>query len=70
MVTFIRPGATVNDLFEVLRKWQVRNEYIRYAKYDSNCFDKDDDIFYDLEELHERSNDGKIVGTRENLIIG
>lgn len=69
MITFIKPGATINDVFLVLRRWDKRNEAIRYAKY-SNCFEKDDDIFYDLEELHERDKEGKIIGTRENLIIG
>ena len=69
MVTFIRPGATINDVFLVLRRWDKRNEAIRYAKY-SKCFEKDDDIFYDLEELHERDKEGKIIGTRESLIIG
>ena len=69
MITFIRPGATINDVFLVLRRWDKRNEAIRYAKY-LNCFEKDDDIFYDLEELHERDKEGKIIGTRESLIIG
>lgn len=69
MITFIRPGATINDMFLVLRRWDKRNEAIRYAKY-SGCFEKDDDIFYDLEELHERDKEGKIIGTKENLIIG
>lgn len=69
MITFIKPGATINDVFLVLRRWDKRNEAIRYAKY-SGCFEKDDDIFYDLEELHERDKEGKIIGTRENLIIG
>lgn len=69
MVTFIKPGATINDVFKVLRRWSTRNEFIRYAKY-SECFSKDDDVFYDLEELHERDKDGKIIGTKENLIIG
>ena len=69
MITFIRQGATINDVFLVLRRWDKRNEAIRYAKY-LNCFEKDDDIFYDLEELHERDKEGKIIGTRESLIIG
>lgn len=69
MVVFIKPYAKINDVFQVLRKWQVRNEFLRYAKY-SNCFDEDDDIFYDLEELHDRDKDGRIIGTKENLIIG
>lgn len=69
MVTFIKPGAKINDVFQILRRWDKRNESIRYAKY-SKCFDKDDDIFFDLEELHDRDKDGKIVGTREHLISG
>lgn len=69
MVTFIRPRAKINDVFEVLRRWDKRNEAIRYGKY-SKCFDEDDDIFFDLNELHQRDDKGKIVGTRENLIIG
>lgn len=69
MVVFIHPGKTINDVFQVLRRWQVRTEYIRNAKY-SGCFSEDDEVLYDLEELHERDKDGKIIGTRENIIIG
>lgn len=69
MITFIRPGAKINDVFTVLRRWDKRNEAIRYAKY-SKCFEKDDDIFFDLEELHERDKEGKVIGTREYLISG
>lgn len=69
MVTFIKPGTTIGDVFDVLRRWDKRNEAIRDAKY-SKCFDEDDDIFFDLNELHERDPKGKIIGTREHLIIG
>ena len=74
MVTFIRPNATINDAFDVLRRWDKRNEAIRYAKY-SKCFDEDDDVFFDLEELHRREDSkkgdkGKIIGTRDDLIVG
>lgn len=73
MVTFIRPKATINDAFEVLRNYQKRNEALRYARY-SELFDVDDDILFDLEELHKRSDKasdkGKIIGTREDLIVG
>ena len=69
MVTFIRPKATINDVFEVLRNYKKRNEALRYARY-SKLFDEDDDIFTDLEELHKREDKGKIVGTREDLITG
>lgn len=69
MVTFIRPRATINDVFDVLRSYKKRNEALRYARY-SKLFDEDDDIFTDLEELHKREDKGKIVGTREDLITG
>ncbi|WP_061342917.1 hypothetical protein [Clostridium botulinum] len=69
MITFIKPGAKINDVFAILRRWDKRNEAIRYAKY-SGCFEKDEDIFFDLEELHERDKEGKIIGTREYLISG
>ncbi|TDT63446.1 hypothetical protein [Fonticella tunisiensis] len=69
MVVFIHPSKTIDAVFQTLRKWQVRNEYIRQAKY-SGCFRDDDEIFYDLDELHERDKNGKIIGTRESLIIG
>jgi hypothetical protein len=69
MVVFIHPGKTIGDVFKVLRNWQTRNEYIRLAKY-SGCFQEDDEIFLDLDDLHERESDGKITGTKEHLIIG
>lgn len=69
MVTFIKPLAKIADVFNVLRRWDIRNEAIRYAKY-SGCFDNDDDIFFDLNELHERDKEGKIIGTRESYIVG
>lgn len=70
MVTFIRPFATVQEVFQVLRDYKSRNEAIRYAKY-SKCFAENDEIFSDLEELHKRDAQGKkIIGTREDLIIG
>jgi len=69
MIVFIHPDKTLNDVFRVLRRWEIRNEYIRLAKY-SGCFDEDDEVLYDLQELHEKDSKGKIIGTRENLIGG
>lgn len=67
MISFIHRDSITDTVFKVLRNWKIRNEYIRSAKY-SNCFEEDDEIFQDLEELHERDSDGKIIGTREHLI--
>lgn len=69
MITFIKPGAKISDVLTILRRWDKRNEAIRYARY-SKCFDKDDDIFFDLEELHKRDKEGTIIGTRDDLIVG
>ena len=69
MVVFIHPGKVINDVFQVLRRWEVRNEYIRIAKY-SECITEDDEIIYDLQELHDRDSKGRVIGTRENLISG
>ncbi|MCT4584080.1 MAG: hypothetical protein N4A54_04060 [Peptostreptococcaceae bacterium] len=69
MVVFIHRDSVIDTVFKVLRNWKTRNEYIRLAKY-SKCFDEDDEIFQDLEELHERDSSGKIVGTKEHLISG
>lgn len=70
MITFIRPNATLQDVFHVLKDYEVRNQAIKYAKY-SKCFEEKDEIFLDLQELHKRDGQGKkIIGTREDLIIG
>ena len=69
MVTFIKPKTTINDAFEVLRNWQKRNEALRYARY-SGLFEEDDDVIFNLEELHKRNDKGKIIGTRDDLIVG
>ncbi|KJS81660.1 MAG: hypothetical protein JM58_16430 [Peptococcaceae bacterium BICA1-8] len=70
MVTFIRPGARLSDVFDILRRWDKRHLAVEYAKQ-SNCFDADDDTFWDLTELDERDKKtGEIISTRENLIIG
>lgn len=76
MAVFIKPKATINDVFNVLTNWKIRNEFIRYAKY-SKLFDETDDIFVHLNELHKRnskdgkeSDEGKIVGNRDDLIAG
>lgn len=69
LVAFIHPNAKIADVFNILRRWDIRNDFIRYAK-NSNCFDEDDDVFFNLMELHDRDKTGKIVGTRESLIVG
>lgn len=66
-VVFIHEGAKVSDVIDVLMNWKIRNEYIRKAKY-SGIFTEDDIEIVDLESLHDRDSNGKIIGTRESRI--
>ena len=68
-VVYIHPGATVQDVINVLTNWKSRNEFIRKAKY-SGCFSEDDTEIVDLDSLHEREENGRIIGTRETKIEG
>lgn len=68
-VVYIHPGARLWDVVQVLTNWKTRNEYIRKAKY-SGCFEEDDIEIQDLLALHERDDDGRIIGTKEHLITG
>lgn len=67
MVTFIRPGATIGDVFKVLKYPKARAEAVSYAKH-SKCFKLTSDIFYSLEELDKVS--GKTITNRDDLIVG
>lgn len=68
-VVFIHKNGTVADVINVLTNWKIRNEYIRKAKY-SGIFKEDDIEIMDLDSLHEREKDGRIIGTRETRIEG
>lgn len=49
LVTFIRPNATLNDVFNVLRIPDIRHKAILYAR-STKCFD-DEEIFLNLYQL-------------------
>lgn len=49
LVTFIKPNAILNDVFNVLRNPQERHKAIQYAQK-SGCFE-DEEIFYNLYQL-------------------
>lgn len=68
-VVFIHESGTIQDVINVLTNWEIRNEYIRRAKY-SGIFTENDSEILDLQALHDRDNDGKIVGTKEIKIEG
>lgn len=67
MVTFIRPGATIGDVFKVLKYPKEREKAVSYAKH-SRCFKLTSDIFYSLEELDKVEK--KVVTNRDDLIVG
>lgn len=68
LATFIKPMTTLSDVFRVLRDYKYRSEMVTYAKH-SKCFRLDDEVFLDLEELDKKEKN-KVVGTRDDLIIG
>lgn len=68
LVTFIKPMTTLADVFRVLRDYKYRAEMVAYAKH-SKCFRLDDEVFLDLEELDKKEK-SKVIGTRDDLIIG
>lgn len=68
-VVFIHENAKVGDVIDVLTNWKIRNEYIRKAKY-SGIFNDDDIEILDLESLHDRDKEGRIVGTKDAKIEG
>ena len=68
MVTFIRPGAVINDVFKVVKNHKVRAEAVAYAKH-TRVFRLDDEVFSDLAEL-DKIEKGKVVGTRTDLTVG
>jgi len=67
MVVFIHPDKTLNDVFQVLRNWRARLEYINMAE---GVIDKHDEIIVNLETLNDRDKANRINGTRDDLIIG
>ena len=68
MITFIRPGATINEVFRVVKNHKVRAEAIAYAKH-TRVFRLDDEVFTDLADL-DKVEKGKVVGTRTDLTVG
>lgn len=69
-VVFIHENKSLNDVINVLLNSQIRNEYIRQAIYESDCFKGTDMEIMDLNSLHDRDDKGKITGTIEKKIEG
>lgn len=66
-VVFIHEGETLDNCLRVLEDHKVRQEYIRKTK---GIYDYDDRVLNTLRELNKTEEDGKIIGTRHDLIIG
>ena len=49
VVAFVKPNATLKDVFDILRNPDIRRKAVKYAM-DLGCFD-DDDVFFNLEQL-------------------
>lgn len=64
MITFIKPYATLNDVFDVLRFPNKRQKAIEYAK-SSGCFDDDMSIIYTLYQLDKIVEHVEVVGEDE-----
>lgn len=61
-IVFVKPGATVGDVLQVLKRHDKRLEAIAHAK---TVYDGDSDLFYELDAINEYSKDkSEIIGTK------
>ena len=61
-ITFVRPGATLGDVFDTLLRHDKRQQAVNYAK---SIYSDDSSLFYELKSIDEYSKDGKkVVGTK------
>lgn len=61
-IVFVKPGATVGDVIQVLKRYDKRLEAIAYAK---TVYDADSDLFYELDAINEYSKDKvEVTGTK------
>ncbi len=61
-ITFVRPGATLGDVFDTLLRHDKRQQAINYAK---SIYSDDSSLFYELKSINEYDKTGKkVVGTK------
>ena len=61
-VVFVKPNATIGDVFNVLIRHDKRLKAIEYAK---TIYDKDSNLFYELDSINEHDKTGKkVTGTK------
>ena len=61
-IVFVKPGTTIGDVFDVLLRHDKRLKAVEYAK---TIYDKDSNIFYELDSINEYDKTGKkVTGTK------
>jgi len=61
-IVFVKPGTTIGDVFDVLLRHDKRLKAVEYAK---NIYDKDSNLFYELDSINEYDKSGKkVTGTK------
>ena len=61
-IVFVKPNSTIGDVFDVLLRHDKRLKAVEYAK---NIYDKDSNLFYELDSINEYDKTGKkITGTK------
>ena len=61
-VVFVKPNSTIGDVFNVLIRHDKRLKAIEYAK---TIYDKDSNLFYELDSINEYDKTGKkVTGTK------
>lgn len=61
-IVFVKPGATVGDVLQVLKRHDKRLEAIDYAR---TIYGADSDLFYELDAINEYSKDkAEVTGTK------
>ena len=61
-IVFVKPNSTIGDVFDVLLRHDKRLKAVEYAK---NIYDKDSNLFYELDSINEYDKNGKkITGTK------
>ena len=61
-IVFVKPNSTIGDVFDVLLRHDKRLKAVEYAK---NIYDKDSNLFYELDSINEYDKTGKkVTGTK------
>ncbi|MED1908600.1 hypothetical protein, partial [Cytobacillus firmus] len=67
LVVFIT-GGSIRDVFQVLQNYKARHEFLR--KVPKSQYDNLEEYLLSLNELNDYDKEGKVQGTKLNLIVG